>query len=111
MVQPFKDVLQELDDMQTRKGKDYGSAGDSLANVRASEDFGVPSWLGCIMRANDKMRRIQTAGRQQLTTGQVNLANESVEDSLLDLAVYAIHALRLFREAAEAGDPPAQYNP
>ena len=101
MVPRFKDVLQELDDMQTRKGKDYGTEDDPLANVRASEDFGVPAWLGCVMRANDKMRRIQTAGRQQLTTGQIQLANESVEDSLLDLAVYAIHALRLFREDAE----------
>ena len=107
MVQPFKDVLDELDDMQNRKGKDYGTLGDPLANVRASEDFGVPAWLGCAVRANDKMRRIQTAGRQQLTTGQVSLANESVEDSLLDLAVYAIHALRLFREATPACLPLA----
>jgi hypothetical protein len=43
-------------------------------------------------RANDKMRRLQKFA----TEG--NLANESVEDSLIDLAVYAIIGLILFRE-------------
>jgi hypothetical protein len=41
---------------------------------------------------NDKMGRIQAAARGQ------HLENESVEDSFLDMAVYSIIALVLYRE-------------
>ena len=40
------------------------------------------------------MRRLQKAARQ----GPESLKNESVEDSLMDMAVYSIIALCLFRE-------------
>ena len=88
----FEDVLEELNAMQIAKGKDYGKAGDSLANIRASADFGIPPWQGAIMRGHDKMLRIQSF----VVNGR--LENEPIEDALLDLAVYAIHALRLYRE-------------
>jgi hypothetical protein len=51
--------------------------------------------VGCMVRANDKMKRLQTFAIKG------SLANESVEDSLLDLAVYAIIGLQLFREQSE----------
>ena len=79
--------------MHNKKQLDYGRTGDPFANVRASADFGIPGWVGCMVRANDKMRRIQKAA----SGGE--LANESVEDSLLDLAVYSIIGLVLYREA------------
>jgi hypothetical protein len=89
----FDDVLQELHAMQERKGQDYGKGQDLLFNLRRSADFGIPPWVGTILRANDKMSRISTF----ICTGK--LINEKVEDSLIDLAVYAIHALRLYRES------------
>lgn len=88
----FEDILGELQSMQERKGKDYGTETDSLANLLASEAFGIPAWVGAILRGNDKMRRIQSF----VVKGR--LENESIEDALLDLAVYAIHSLRLYRE-------------
>lgn len=88
----FESILQELNDMQIRKGNDYGSDLDPLANICSSKEFGIPPWLGAVLRANDKMARIKTFA----TRG--TLSNESVEDSLMDMAVCAIHALRLFRE-------------
>ena len=92
----FEKVMQEIMDMHTKKQQDYGrpEQGDPFANVRASEDFGIDGWVGTVVRANDKMRRLQKAARQ----GADSLKNESVEDSLMDLAVYAIIALCLFRE-------------
>ena len=89
----FSDILDEIKEMHDRKQQDYGSKSDPFANVRASEDFGIAGWIGCLTRANDKMRRLQAAARGQ------NLRNESVEDSLLDLAVYSIIGLVLYREA------------
>lgn len=99
----FKGILAELQDMHDKKQADYGADHDPYANVRASEDFGILGWVGCMSRANDKMKRIQKAAKGG------KLANESIEDSLIDLAVYTIIALDLFRETAEAVAIPMEY--
>ena len=88
----FTQIIDEIVAMHDKKALDYGRDDDPLANVRASEDFGIPAWIGCMVRANDKMKRIQKAA----SGGQ--LVNESLEDSLMDLAVYAIIGLQLVRE-------------
>lgn len=93
-LSPFDQVVAEIVAMHSKKQADYGrpETGDPFANVRASEDFGIPGWIGAIIRANDKVRRLQKAARGG------KLANESIEDSLLDAAVYFMIALCLFRE-------------
>jgi hypothetical protein len=88
----FHEILKELGDLHDRKQADYGREGDPFANVRASEDFGVSPWIGAMIRANDKVRRIQTYAKRG------SLVNESLEDSLRDLAVYSIIALLLLEE-------------
>ena len=88
----FHEVLALLGELHDKKQNDYGMPDDPFANVRASEDFGVPGWVGCMTRANDKMRRLQKAAQGG------TLANEIVADSLQDLAVYAIIGLILFEE-------------
>ena len=89
----FENILAEIQAMHDKKQADYGSSADPFANVRASEDFGIPGWIGCLTRGNDKMKRLQKAARGGA------LANESIEDSLLDLAVYSVIALVLYRES------------
>lgn len=89
----FHQLLDEVGDLHDKKQADYGRPGDPFSNVRASEDFGVDGWIGCMMRANDKMRRIQTAAQGS------SLENEGVKDSLLDIATYALIALVLFEES------------
>ncbi len=89
----FHEILKELGELHDKKQQDYGRENDPFANVRASEAFGVPSWIGCMARANDKMIRIQKAAR-----GKEELVFESVEDSLRDLAVYTVIALCLLEE-------------
>ena len=88
----FFQILEELRALHTKKGQDYGTASDPLANVRASVDWGVPGWVGTLIRANDKVIRLQSAAKGS------KLVNEGVEDSLIDLASYAIIALALYRE-------------
>jgi hypothetical protein len=97
--QKFHDILQSLADLHDRKQSDYGRETDPFANVRASDDFGVPGWVGCMVRANDKMRRIQKAARQTVLGEDVDLANEGLEDSLMDLAVYSVIGLVLYQES------------
>lgn len=93
---PFQIVLEDIELMHDRKQADYGREHDPFANVRSSEDFGIDGWVGALVRANDKMKRLQKAA----SGGE--LTNEGVEDSLLDLATYACIALVLWREERAA---------
>lgn len=88
----FDSVLIELKKMHDKKQADYGKTDDPFSNVRASEDFGIPGWVGALVRSNDKNRRLQKAAQGS------SLLNEGIEDSLIDMAVYQIIALILFRE-------------
>lgn len=88
----FHAILTELGELHDRKQQDYGRGDDPFANVRASEDWGVPAWVGAMVRANDKVRRLQSL----VANGK--LINESAQDSLRDLAVYAIIALVLYEQ-------------
>lgn len=94
----FVAVLDRLEQLHRQKQADYGTGTDPYANVRASEGFGMPAWLGVAVRMQDKMKRLQTAGTQYINGGRVSLSNESLEDTFLDLAVYAIIALVLLEE-------------
>lgn len=94
----FLEILDRLETLHRQKQNDYGQDGDPYANVRASEGFGMPAWLGVAVRMQDKMKRLQTAGTQYIKQGGVSLSNESLEDTFLDLAVYAIIGLVMLEE-------------
>lgn len=105
MTTKFKSILDEMAALHDKKQRDYGRDTDPFANVRASEDFGIDGWKGCLIRANDKIRRLQTYCRKG------TLANEGVEDSLIDLAVYAVIALCLWREQQADADTAEEILP
>lgn len=88
----FHAILKEMGDLHDRKQQDYGTPSDPFANVRASEDWGLAPWVGCMIRANDKIKRLQTYAKRG------TLSNEGVQDSFMDLAVYSIIGLILFEE-------------
>ena len=88
----FHRELKEIGELHDAIQADYGRKDDPFANVRASEEFNISPWIGCMIRANDKMRRIQTHAKGN------SLKCESVEDSLRDLAVYSLIALCLYKE-------------
>lgn len=85
--QKFHAYLKKLGELHDRKQGDYGTPTDPFANITASRDFGIRPCVGAIIRLNDKVNRLK-AWCQNGT-----LANEGVEDSLLDIAVYALIAL------------------
>lgn len=88
----FHAVLAEMAALHDRKNADYGQDQDPLANFRGAERFGVPAWVGAMIRASDKVARIESFAAKG------ELRNEGVEDSLIDLANYAVLALVLYRE-------------
>lgn len=95
MSQAFLDVvLFDLEQMHKAKSADYGSETDPFANIRNSAvAMGMEPWQGALVRINDKVHRLNAAARGS------TLANEGIEDSLLDLASYAIIGLVLYRES------------
>lgn len=88
----FVGILEEARQLHTSKSHDYGADADPYANLRAAASLGIPPWVGCVLRVNDKMHRISSF----LLKG--DLKHESVEDSLLDMIVYLACALMLYRE-------------
>jgi hypothetical protein len=89
----FFALLDEMRALHQRKSADYGQGKDFLSNLRQSADFNIPPWVGTVVRMNDKITRIKSL----LVKG--SLTNEPVEDSLLDIAAYALLALILYRES------------
>lgn len=88
----FHALLQEMGALHDAKQADYGLDTDPFANVRASEGFGIPGWVGTMVRANDKVKRLQTLAIRG------KLGNEAAVDAFMDLAVYALIARILFEE-------------
>jgi hypothetical protein len=93
--QAFFDLCDSLKEMHRRKSSDYGcpSGTDPLANIRNGAKFvGIPDWKGAMVRLSDKVTRLASYN----ATGR--LENESLDDTLLDLASYSLLALLLHRE-------------
>lgn len=90
--QMFVDILGQMLETHDRKQKDYGKDDVPFANVEGSAEWGVPNWVGAMLRATDKVRRLQSFALKG------ELANESAEDAFIDLANYAIIALIQYRK-------------
>ena len=90
----FVAVLEEMRNLHLAKTKDYGQDDDALSNIRTSADVvGMPPWSGAVLRIGDKMHRLKAFHRR----GRVEF--DGVQDTLLDIASYAVIALVLYREA------------
>lgn len=86
--QKFMDILDGIKELHISKSKDYGSEDDPFANVRMTESFGLPAWIGVAIRMQDKMVRLQNAVQQFMKTGEVNMAHDSLLDDFRDLCNY-----------------------
>lgn len=100
----FEEQLQQMLALHNKKNADYGTDADPYANVRASEQFGVEPWVGAIIRLNDKITRIKSFIAKGV------LENESLEDSLDDIAVYAVIAKILYNEAKQHSEEYPKYS-
>src|SRR3990167_741596 len=94
----FIALLDEIEGIHAHKQRDYGTAADPFANVRASEELGIPGWIGGLIRMNDKMRRLNKAARQVIAGEPVNMAFDGPLDDLKDLAVYSLIGVVLYEE-------------
>jgi len=92
----FFKIIEEMKETHSNKSHDYaGKDVDPFANLKLSKKMGIPYWKGCLVRIGDKFSRLCAFARQK----ECKVKDESVEDTLLDLANYAIICRILYRES------------
>lgn len=86
----FKGITEEMYETTKRKNSDYtGDPGDAFKNFTAVEIASagaVTTEMGFFTRMTDKMMRFASFIRN----GTLQVADEKIEDTVLDLAVYCI---------------------
>lgn len=93
----WEQVIGDAKDLHERKNKGYtGGADDPWLNFRECEAFGVPAHTGVLVRMSDKYIRITNLLRDP-DNDQVN---ESILDTLADLAAYAIIYICIWEEGS-----------
>ena len=76
----FREITGEMADLYERKNHDYG---DSFGE--GWREFGL---TGSVIRLGDKYRRLRNLAREE-----ARVKDESIEDTLMDLANYAVMTL------------------
>lgn len=80
-IEKFKKITDQMNDLYSKKNKDYGNSfGDSF------NEFGI---ISAVVRITDKTNRIKTLVKNNNT----NIKDESIKDTLLDLANYCVMTL------------------
>ena len=79
-VQSFMDITTNMAKTYAAKNHDYGNSFE-----QACDKFGI---IASVVRLGDKMNRIES-----LTTKEAEVKEESIKDTLLDLATYSIMTL------------------
>lgn len=84
--------LQELSVLLVAKNADYGG-GHPLGNFALSEEVDVDPFKGVMIRLGDKFSRSCNLAR----LGQAQVEDETIEDTLMDLAGYSLLAIAVRR--------------
>lgn len=92
----FYELLGDMAELHSRKNHDYAGSGDPLRNFYKSREQGIEPWRGVMIRLSDKWSRLESFCRQN----ELKVKDESVEDTLLDNAVYSLLAIILRREVS-----------
>ena len=92
----FHELLKTMAEMHDKKNKDYGSDDDCLSNLKGCQRLGIHPATGTIIRLQDKWARIENFFKNK------KLNNESVEDSLLDNAIYSLLAIQILEEEKQS---------
>lgn len=87
----MKDIFTNALVLSAQKGRDYAGDKDSLANLRV---FGLK---GIIIRLFDKLYRLKNIEE----AGKVEVMDESVQDTLIDVLVYSALAMILLGEDSD----------
>jgi hypothetical protein len=91
-------LLDEMRELHIRKNAGYsGHSTDRWANFRLSESLGVSPLVGVLVRMSDKWIRITNLAKDS----RLDMVGESLRDTLMDIAAYALIAICLLEEKNE----------
>lgn len=95
----FLRLLEEMEDIHRRKNAGYAGeeSMDPWSNFRMAEMLDISAFKGCLIRMGDKYSRICNLAEDP-NNEQVG---ESIHDTLIDLANYALIAICLYEEMQE----------
>ncbi len=96
------DILDNMQKVYEAKDSDYSATGLPMGNLRKCEDAGIDAWRGCLVRIGDKMSRLENFLKEK----EYLVISEKAEDTVVDLANYAILMSCLIEEAKK---PYSQY--
>lgn len=88
----FYALLEEIAALHSKKNHDYAKSDEPLSNFNRCKALGVEPWRGVLVRMSDKWSRLE-----QLAGGK-SPKNESMRDTLIDLAIYALIDVLLIDE-------------
>jgi len=92
----FYELLEKIADTHNRKNSDYARKGEPLSNLKYSEKyFNIDGYLGTAVRMADKWERFCNLIKKDL---KPSVKNESIKDTLEDLAVYSLLEIILIEE-------------
>ena len=100
----FHEILAEIKELHDNKQHDYGANDDIFANFRLSALSGIPAWQGSVVRMGDKYARISNF----IKKGEFKYKEESIKDTLMDMAIYSLITMILFEEEEESGTREVQ---
>lgn len=82
----FKETLKKMEEIMLAKNHDYSGEVDAFRNFKMVEQLGISSVeQGLLVRMTDKLSRVSN-----LLGKEGKVLDEKVEDTLLDLANYAV---------------------
>ncbi len=95
----FEKIVNRMLEIHKAKNNDYSPEGQ-FGNFAESEKIGIPAWKGAFVRLQDKMTRaVNIIGGKE-----IQVLDEKLEDTLLDLSVYAVIVLCLLKQKEQGND-------
>lgn len=101
----FYELLEEMRSIHDKKNSDYSKKDDPLSNFRLCEDFGMPSWPGILVRMSDKYSRLPQLTIKLLNGEKPAVEDESMKDTLIDLANYCLLCIILLEVWTKGKNP------
>mgnify|MGYP003127463404 CR=1 FL=1 len=93
----FYKLLDNMRAVHDMKRHDYASKDDVFKNFRTCEMAGIPAWKGVAIRIGDKFSRLMSFVKQE----ELKVKDESIRDTLIDMANYALICAVLYDEAKD----------
>lgn len=99
--QGYLTILDRMRELHIKKDADYAGDARPFDNFRSADEIGVRPSIGAFIRLQDKFKRIQNLLKREGRGIGPSVADESIEDTLLDLSSYALIVLVLRQEEKE----------